>query len=231
FVPWDDDCDVALYRSEYEKLIEALKTDTLSDGFYYYDIKKRKNDHFHDFADRIFYTKEVYREDDIYRDTYDGLYKYLWLDIFVLDDVVESYKKTNYLKLKMCYGLAMGHRVHIDYSDYKSIIQKIEVFVLSTIGKLYKMDDIIKIYHDIVSDNIKHKKDSEDIKNVYYANYPIKWIEYELPKKNEEYIYTEFEDTLLPINKNYDETLSILYGDYMTLPDEKDRHPEHIDIF
>ena len=43
-----------------------------------------------------------------------------------------------------------------------------------------------------------------------------------------ELIRVPFEDTEIPIVKNYDAYLTHLYGDYMTPPPEKERHPVHL---
>ena len=43
-----------------------------------------------------------------------------------------------------------------------------------------------------------------------------------------ELIRVPFEDTELPIVKDYDAYLTHLYGDYMTPPPEKERHPVHM---
>ena len=62
-------------------------------------------------------------------------------------------------------------------------------------------------------------------------NYPVVYIEYEVDKEDErDIIYVDFEDTKLPVIKNYDKLLKVLYGKYEELPAESKRVPEHIDI-
>ena len=229
FIPWDDDCDVALTRENYEKLIESLKTDSFDLPFKYVKATEYKDNHFFDFVDRLFYVDEVYREDDKYKNSYDGYLQYLWIDIFVLDDVAEDYRTKNYFLLKIFYGLAMGHRYLINYKKY-NFTNKLKVFVLSTIGKLFSCKYLIRKYFEIVRQNVARCK-NKSCSKLYYMNYPIVFIEYEVDKKDEQDImYVDFEDTKLPVIKEYDKLLKVLYGDYKKLPEESKRIPEHIDI-
>ena len=229
FVPWDDDCDVALTRENYKLLIECLKKDSFNKPFEFKKATDYKDNHFFDFVDRLFYTGEVYREEEKYKNSYDGYLRYLWLDIFVLDDVDEDNKNKNYLMLKIFYGLAMGHRYRINYKKY-NFSNKLKVFVLSNIGKLLDIKFIYKKYFEIVDKNRKNTK-NKICKKYYYMNYPIVFIEYEVDKEDEkDIIYVDFENTKLPIIKENDKLLNVLYKNYKTLPEESKRIPEHIDI-
>ena len=53
--------------------------------------------------------------------------------------------------------------------------------------------------------------------------YPREWFD--------EAIWVPFEDTEMPVPKGYHEYLAQRYGDYMQLPPESERHPEHHLIF
>ena len=53
--------------------------------------------------------------------------------------------------------------------------------------------------------------------------YPRKWFDSAK--------WVKFEDTEVPIPIGAEEYLSKRYGDYMSLPPEKDRHPEHRIVF
>ena len=229
FVPWDDDCDVVLTRENYEKLIKCVKVDNFKEPFKFMRAIDYRDKHFFDFVDRLFYVGEIYREGQKYSDTYDGYLKYLWLDIFVLDDIDEQHKNKNYFLLKVIYGLAMGHRYYINYKKY-GIGNKIKVFILSTIGKLFSCKYLMRKYFDIVHKNCERTK-NKNCNKYYYMNYPIIYIEYEVDKEDEkDIIYVNFEDTKLPVIKKYDKLLKVLYGRYEELPPESKRIPEHIDI-
>ncbi|MBR3289046.1 MAG: LicD family protein [Lachnospiraceae bacterium] len=229
FVPWDDDCDVVLTRENYEKLINCVKTDEFKAPFKFVRATDYKDAHFFDFVDRLFYVGEVYREGEKYRDRYDGYLKYLWLDIFVLDGVDEQNRNKNYFLLKVLYGLAMGHRYFINYKKY-ALGDKLKVFVLSAIGKLISCKYLVKKYFETVKKNCERTK-GKTCSKYYYMNYPIVYIEYEVDKEDEkDIIYVDFEDAKLPVIKEYDKLLKVLYGNYEKLPEESKRVPEHIDI-
>ena len=42
FIPWDDDADISMLRSEYRKFQKACKTDLDEDRFYFQDIESTK---------------------------------------------------------------------------------------------------------------------------------------------------------------------------------------------
>lgn len=222
FIPWDDDCDVAFLRDEYEKFKIALKKEKLKKGLKYVKASSNKNN-FHDFVDRIFYTKEVYRDGKEYDDRFGGYYRYLWVDIFVLDNLDEGNEKNTFLQQKIIYGKALGHRHEANYTKYKGILLNIAAFALSTIGKFKNLSDIYKLHEDL-SMKDRHKV----TKYVYYSNYPIIWMGYKTERADEEkIIYRKFMDTKLPILKNYDKILKYLYGNYKKLPPKEKRIPEH----
>ncbi|MCD8021706.1 MAG: LicD family protein [Lachnospiraceae bacterium] len=55
--------------------------------------------------------------------------------------------------------------------------------------------------------------------NMARGAFPENWLD--------EAVYVEFEGYLLPVPKAYDAYLTWLYGDYMQMPPEEQRHPSH----
>ncbi len=223
FIPWDDDCDVAMKREDYEKFKAISKKEFNEEEMEV--IFPERNNTFHDFITRIIYKKEVYRKEKIYEDYNEGVFKYLWVDIFILDDVYskESQKIKNY-KLKFIYGLAISYRRKINFKEYR-FLEKIVIFILSKIGKIYKLETIYSMYEKEAK-KVYGKK--EKIEFLYVSNYPIIYIDM-LYRKNwfdnvEEKI---FEDTKFYISKNYKEILDFDYGDYMELPKKEERVQTH----
>ena len=219
FIPWDDDIDVAMKREDYDKFIKCIEEDDLGSDFVVMTPDKlaKETKHFHDFTTRIFYTKEVYRDDSKYSDCFNGIFRYLWLDIFILEPKVEST-----FRKKLLYGLALSRRYRANYKN-KNLASAIATTFLSLIGKLIPFDTICKWY-------FKKAKDS-DFEYYYYVNYPIIYIDYKVDKKyEEEYIKVPFEDFELPVPKHYDEVLKILYGDYTKIPDDKEKIAGHKEL-
>ena len=227
FIPWDDDIDVAMRRKEFNKLLEALKNDSIGSDFV---LKKfsdyNDNNHFHDFINRIYYTGVIYRDGEIEKTRFDGMFQYLWLDIFILDNIESKHEKFVYFIYKIIYALALGHRYH-DYKKRGNTIEKIIAFFMGLIGKLIPMKTLYNWQEKLCT--IDKNKDTE---KSFYSSYPMPWIGYVSNNKDEEeIIYTKFENIELPIIKKSHELLTYLYGDYMTLPKEEERTPSHIEYF
>ena len=220
FIPWDDDCDLTFYRDEYEKFKKVAKDELKKNGMEL--VEAYDNDEFHDFVDRIFYVDKVYREEDIYKNRLRGYYQYIWIDLFILDDI-DINKKSNALFMqKLIYGLALGHRKNFTHR-VGSKIQFIVAKMISLIGKLFNIKTIYK-WHKKIS----NKYNNKGFKYVYCTNYAPVWLGYINEKEKElDIIKVNFEDTKLPVIKTYDEYLKYWYDDYMKLPEEKDRVPMH----
>lgn len=221
FIPWDDDIDVAMTREEYNKLLKCLEKEKIGDDFLFLSAEDfiKRTGHFYDYAARVFYTKEVYRNDKKYEQKYDGIFRYVWIDIFIL----EPYDKLSAFKKKIIYALSFGHRYYINYND-KNLIQKIVVFLSSLIGKLIPLEFLCKQY-------FKSNKNHHCDKN-YYCNYPIIWIDFVIDREYEnEYIKVDFEDFKVSVPKKYHEILTFIYGDYMKLPPESERKATHLDLY
>ena len=65
---------------------------------------------------------------------------HLWVDLFTID-VLPQNKLCSMLTLllhKTVYGMAMGHRYHLDFGKY-SLFHKLAVGGLSTLGRLIPM--------------------------------------------------------------------------------------------
>lgn len=212
FIPWDDDIDICVWRSDYPAMFNALKQNLPS----YFQITEPKDiaPNFYDFVIRVQDTRYHWHEpieEDLF---YDNKQNYLCVDIFVLGDSADSLigHKINSLRLKMIYGLAMGHRYSLDFKKYTSL-QKAQVFLLSEIGKHISMEKILQYYNNVCAQMSKKKK-----------KYCIK--QNGLPTKNlslpyesawyNEIILMEFEGHQFPLHKNYHKQLTIKYGDYMT---------------
>ena len=136
FIPWDDDADVAFTRDNYTKFIRAAKK-KLPAGMTLLEPKDLRNGTaFYDFTARICYDNSSTHEDSGEMQFYEGKLNHLWVDLFTIDELPENKISAAFTKLlhKGIYGLAMGHRYHLDFSKY-SLANKIFVGGLCCSGK------------------------------------------------------------------------------------------------
>ena len=213
FIPWDDDADVAMLRSEYKRFVNACKTELNTEKFYFQDHKETK-------GYRWGYGK-LRRKDTLFlRNGQEHMpYKQgVFLDIFPVDNVPDS------LFLRKIV-------------NFKSFI--IRKFLWSKVGRkieknslkrfVYKIMDIVPektilgCYDRLIKSS--EKINSKWVRNLMYptANklygYKRRWYENSIELK--------FENHIIFAMKDYDEYLKFKFGDYMKLPPEKSRkvHP------
>ena len=228
FIPWDDDVDVAFTRENYNKLLKD-NSEAWGDDFELVKVNKLVKDSFFDMTTRL-----VYLGDSVPLKSYEKVKNHvpekykdkMVIDCFILDNAYDSKWKQLLLRLRLIsiYGQCMGHRDDIDYSEYGGA-KKIFVKLLSMIGKNRDLNKLL-VKYDKISQSEHSKSDL-----YYYSNYPIPYLGVCCKKE-------WFRDTVqLPIGGDYfscpvgyKEVLTAGYGDYMQLPKEERRKPEHIII-
>ncbi len=222
FIAWDDDVDISMLREDYEKLKKIANDKFKNKGMLFVEpYENTKN--FYDFTSRIFWIKEIYRDDKIYIENYDGLYRYVWIDIFIYDNIDIRKKRFHFLKHKIIYGFAMGHRLFDNFFKEGNFFENIFAIILSRIGKFIPLKTIYKWHNDLCREfkNI-------DTKYIYCGNGPISMIDYvDLKELKEDIIESDFKNIKLPIIREYDSYLKLLYGDYMKIPENNQKKPKH----
>lgn len=226
-IPWDDDVDITMMRKDYERFVKVCESGELSDGFEFMRPADLGENRFFDFIPRISYTKSHIKPDEGEMAFYNGKMNHMLLDIFVLDDISESpvAQKLKVLKLQFLYMLSWAHRYSLDYSRYSGV-QKIIVFVMSHIGKLFRQSTLEKWFTSTAcSDNNKGRT------KVYSAYYPFDQIHFIYDKKwFEKTESVPFDEYMFEVPCGYDKILKTMFGDYMQLPPKDKQIAEHYDV-
>jgi len=223
FIPWDDDIDVCIWAEDYPKLREALKRH-LQEPYRLVEPVDL-SPYFLDFVIRVQDTRYHWHEPTEEDLTYDNLQNHVCLDIFctVRSGKTRLGQSLYALQHKIIYGLAMGHRVKLDYSQY-SAIGKIQAFVLSSVGKLFPVEKLIEAHRRLGT-----KYMGTDNKYCIVTNDLPKYLN--RPYESGWFIGTEdmpFHDRLFPVHKGYHEKLTMQYGDYMKPPESMSDYMCHV---
>ncbi len=225
FIPWDDDADVAMLRSEYEKLMQVPKEEFEENCFLCCpeDMPEKV---FFDFIPKLYsnivFLWDEYDEEDLF---YEKNTARVSLDIFVFDDAPASSKKRilNSFVMKMIYGLPLGRRYKLHWKNYKGI-NKLYVFILSNIGKMLKKKTILNLFHKNAQ-----KFNGKNSNLVWSRYYTFSYMNMLFDKK----WFTEttelpIRDYYFKVPKGYHEILTKIYGDYMQLPPKEKQVSKHI---
>lgn len=224
FIPWDDDADVAFTRSNYDAFLKVVRRELPEEMELLEPKDLRGGTAFYDFTTRIIYKNSRTHEDSDEMRFYEGKLNHLWVDLFTIDELPDSKVASACTRLlhTVIYGMAMGHRYRLDYKKY-SLINKIVIGTLASLGKIIPMKTLSKLQHMIA---VKDHKGKSCLR--YYSNYQPDYLYVTLKKEwCEETVDLEFEDTRLMAPKGWHEVLTWIYGDYKKLPPEEQRVPSH----
>ncbi len=197
FIPWDDDADIVVDRSQYAKLASLISSDPI--------LSLNKNL----WVDRL-QLKEPLES---------GISP--TVDIFILDNVPD---KKLLRKIKLLLILTL-QRMIIQKPEYKkySFVNKCISWFLNVIGKPFSKNWLLSLYTKV--SQISNSKPTSRkaiycdqyryIRNEYGANM-FSCIQ-----------RCAFEDTDLNIIESYDEYLTQMYGDWKVPPVKSERKPQH----
>ena len=213
YIPWDDDADVVLLRSEYEKFREACETELDTTRFYF-------QDHRNTTGYRWGYGK-LRRKGTVFLREHQEHMPYeqgIFIDIFPLDGVPDNYF------FRYLHNLECTIIRKILWSAVGRIADKNKVIRL--IYKiLYKIPEkfVFNYYHNLIKRS--NKKNTKMVRILMFPTPNKKFGYYR--KWYEESVNYEFENYTFKGIKDYHEYLSFKFGDYMTLPPEHQRktHP------
>ncbi len=217
FIPWDDDIDIGMLRKDYMKFLQVARKE-LREGFLLIDANDTPDyyvGHAKVFRDN---TALVNRETSHLR-THHGFY----LDIFPFDTMPEDEIKQEemYQDVRAIKGKFVQMKKWNAYSGKNPIKRYFanekyySMKKYSPIKVFARMNEILTQYLNsgstIVADLFApyNKKLFYEVEDIF----PVKKL--------------YFEDGEYPVPGNYDKYLTVMYGDYMTLPPEDKRYVKH----
>lgn len=222
-IPWDDDIDIMMPRSDYEKMISYCKK--YESEIYPFKLFEKS------LVPQ--YPHPIARMSDMrYKIDFDNEKDYgigLFVDIYPLDGVGNDLEKArklikkSYQNASLCF-LTSRKKFGIDNTvGIARLVAKIPAYIWANLmgNKHYieksKKMCIMNSYDDSryvsgVAQPFREKKDTN--KNIYEKE----WFEL---------IEVKFEDGMFFIPKGYDRILTMGYGDYMTPLPENQRQTHH----
>lgn len=238
FIPWDDDVDVAMKRDDFETFLRVAPKELLPA---FQLVMPGEDDRFFDMIPKVNYVASKLRQNDPDDEFYRGKHNKVSLDVFCLDAPMSGLRfKTQILALKRHYGHAMGHRRTLDFSKYP-VWQRPFIRMFAKAGRRLSMAGILEAQRaesvkasarkaaspGSAPDKTSRKARCESPyycvfnERIFfiYPRFKREWFD-----RTEEYSIRGHKFTSMCSADDY---LRFVYGDYMTLPPEKDRVPSH----
>ncbi len=230
-IPWDDDVDVAMPRSDFDKLKQIAAQEWNTDEFTFLDYDELGNGAFLDCLPRLFYNKETLPT-KVY-DKVDGkatadVKNKMFVDIYILDNAAKSNALHMFVMtlMKGVYTLSMGHRAPIKYEEYERL-PKLTLAVIKLahlVGRCLPLKLLVSLFETLRK--YANKKQCDDF---YMANCAITCIErrfkQEFFREGQRMKMREIEVT---VPSDYDGLLNAMgYKNYMQFPPMSVRKPSH----
>lgn len=212
FIPWDDDIDIVMPRTDYNVLLEKAQS-ILPKNYFLQSPYSEPN--------MIFSFSKLRKSDTTYienRVQNINMNHGLWLDIFCLDYVPVSWWdrfKTKTLRKYLdyaSYDCQQTEETRKAYSVIKKVIVKIYNVLFPRVSMAQQLNDA-----NYASVAISDKWTINN--SIYNEELPIEWFG--------EGVLVDFEGLKVNAPKEYDKCLRLMYGDYMQLPPEEKRIPRH----
>lgn len=210
FIPWDDDMDIFMLREDYLRF-ESLAKEKLPDRFF---LQTPLSDrHF-----RLLHVPYKIRDQhSTLMEEPDRFYHQgAFIDIFVLDDVCDE---VNLEKVRQRCSLLSSLKMRIDASQLSGVKKWIRIG-MQLIFKCIPASWVYR-YNRKCADRLQKDKTSE------FVQVGIEHMEKIRVRREDLFpvkLHT-FADTKLYVPNHSEAILQQIYGDYMQLPDEKDRVP------
>ena len=212
FIPWDDDMDIGMLKADYDRFV-AIAPSALGKDFFLDEISTE---------DRcaIVYAKvrlrnTLYDED---RGSRNAVHNEIFVDIFPYiptgNDMSRWRRKGRRLAF---YGWALSAKA--GYRDWKGGFIKRLLFLPSDL--LGKLASYPFLHRRILAIRDEQREES---KVCMCDGWLRSLMNYPMPREIfDRFIDAEFEGHVFPIPAEYDQYLTIMYGDYMKLPPVEDR--------
>ncbi len=209
FIPWDDDIDVTMPRKEYEKLNECTKSDPFPAPYEWISFENGKSDY--PFGKLV----DTDTEADSLLNVKDTS---LWIDVFPLDGVPGGEERKTLLANER-NTIAWFNRSNAKYGTGSNELKKVARIPLLMYAKKKGSRHYGKILRDAAV-NYPYESYPEIANTVWGDAYGK-----EVFSKEDIYPLEKvmFEGSEYPAVREYKKRLKNLYGEYMKLPDEKER--------
>lgn len=205
FIPWDDDLDIVMMRSDYERFLKIASQELDSEMYY---VQKEFSEHFPNFFSKLRKNNTACIERYVPKDP--KVHQGIYVDIFPCDNLSDHFlkRRLQFLASKMVIASSLEERGYFTDNPFKKCAMMLCKYVPRK--KLLEYTQNRKEY------NSKNVHTFFGAASKYEKNvFPREWF----IQKTE----LNFEGKKYPVSSSYDQMLKKIYGDYMIPTPESER--------
>lgn len=222
FIPWDDDLDIGMERTSYDKLIAYLEKENMQSSPFFLQTFDTDSNYGHG------YSKILLKHTHISEAMLPNVKAKMcvFIDIFPLDNVPEQGPSMiNHTLFKISeVGIHTRLQYNTEVSTEKKILHKVIMILLFFV----KTKTMVKIRESLVK---RYSNTTKFVVNRFTVYNPKN--EFILKDNIEKTQWLNFEGRKIRAPKEWDSYLKQIYGDYMKLPpveEQVNRHLSFVDL-
>lgn len=210
FIPWDDDMDIFMLRDDYAAFLSVVQKE-MPEGYALHNVYTV--DDYDEIFSRLVNSQKIDFSDE-FMERYHGFPYVVGIDIFPLDFLSRD-KEEDQLQYDV-YKFVLGVKGHVvsGEDDVEELIGQVEELCQVKLDRDMPLKKQLIILLDRLS-SLYHREESDEVAITHSRVQGFSQV----MKKEwfEDVIWMPFENTQLPVPKNYDGCLIAIFGeDYMT---------------
>ena len=223
FIPWDDDMDIGMLRSEYDKFVEIAPKKLGKD--YFLQTWESDKNYPHAYA-KVRKIGTVYIENVAQKS---GAHNELFVDVFPYDVYPDDEKeRKNHGRQVMLYRYALQMKNNVKpwvrhKGLWKRLLGEVKYIPYIIFSRIKSRDELIQ-----KADEVNRKYNSKKTEFYYEATGATPYGKWIIPSECfEQLSVAEFEGIAFKVPGNCDLYLRKAYGNYMQLPPVEKRGNQH----
>ena len=217
YIPWDDDLDISMRRSDYERFLKYAE-DELPDGFKVMTFKNHPGHRF--FVARIVGKPRICFEQD-HLTRFHGFPYIAGIDLFVLDNVCRDRKKEELRSKKAEFVLAVADNIADGKTDGKQAEEQLclcESYTGSRIDRRLSKEELRVRMYELVEELFASVPDEESDALVQMMPFGMYGNKRYIPKEYyRSTVRLPYMDTTMPVPLVYDAVMRLKFGNYMQI--------------
>ena len=217
YIPWDDDLDICMRRSDYERFLQYAQVE-LPEGFKVMNYRNHPGHHF--FVARIVGKPRIcFEEDHLTR--FCGFPYIAGIDLFVLDNVCRDRDREHIKAVTAEFVITVADSIadnKVTEEEAEDMLRQCESFTARSIDRTLAGEDLRIFMYALAEELFASIPDDESDALVQMMPFGLYQNKLYIPKEYyRKTVRLPYMDTTIPVPLCYDAVMRTKFGDYMQI--------------